>query len=430
MAETTLLIHDLEAAVSPKGSGPLRGKDLGELEIHSPASIAVSGDRITAVGPPHEVLRDFSPGPACETVDGRSKIALPGLVDCHTHAAFLGDRAEEFELRSRGASYEEIHASGGGILSTVEATRAGSEEELAAATERHLSWMLEHGTLTAEVKSGYGLDTETELKMLRAIGGAAQTQPIDLRPTFLGAHTVPAEIADAAEYVDFVVSEVLPEAAPLACAADIFVERGSFEKEEARRYLEACAGYGLALRLHADQFSERGAVPLAVELGARSVDHLEQTGEEGVRILSRSGTAAVLLPSCALYLGLPNPPARSLVDEGAIVALATDLNPGSSFCSSLPIVMNLACSRLNLSPAEALSACTANAAHVLGLNGEVGGISPGYRADILMLDAPDWRYVAYHLGGDSFATKVKSGRILPPVPRSATDHGDSVGVIE
>lgn len=415
MSETTLLVHDLEAAVSPKGSGPLRGRDLGDLEVHSPASIAISGERIAAVGRPKEVLRDFPPGPACETIDGRGKVALPGLVDCHTHAAFLGDRVQEFELRSRGASYEEIHASGGGILSTVEATRAGSEEELRAVTERHLNWMLQHGTTTAEAKSGYGLDGETELKMLRAIRGAAANHPVDVRPTFLGAHTVPAEFADAAEYVEFVVSEVLPEAAPLADAADVFVERGSFEVPEARRYLEACAAHGLALRMHADQFSERGAVPLAVEVGARSVDHLEHTGEEGTLTLSRSGTAAVLLPSCALFLGLPNPPARSLVDEGAIVALATDFNPGSSFCSSLPIAMNLACTRLRLSPAEALSACTANAAHVLGLEGEVGRISPGYRADVLVLDAPDWRYVAYHLGGDHFATKIKSGRVVSPL---------------
>lgn len=414
MSETTLLIHDLEAAVSPGGGGPLRGRDLGDLEVHSPASIAISGDRIAAVGRPKEVLRDFPPGPGCETVDGRGKVALPGLVDCHTHAAFLGDRAGEFELRSRGAGYEEIHASGGGILSTVEATRAGSEEELRTATERHLGWMLDHGTTTAEVKSGYGLDKETELKMLRAIRGAARSHPVKVRPTFLGAHTVPAEFADAAEYIGFVVSEVLPEAAHLASAADIFVERGSFEIPEARRYLEACAGYGLDLRLHADQFSERGAVPLAVELGARSVDHLENTGEEGVRALGGSDTAAVLLPSCALFLGLPDPPARLLVEEGAIVAIATDFNPGSSFCSSLPIVMNLACTRLGLSPAEALCACTANAAYVLGLDGEVGRISPGYLADVLVLDAPDWRYVAYHLGGDHYVDRIKSGQRLAP----------------
>jgi imidazolonepropionase len=411
MAEISLLVHDLEAAVSPKGIGPLRGRDLGELEIHTPASIAISGDRIAAIGPPREVLLSMPPGPDYESVSGRGKVAVPGLVDCHTHAAFLGDRATEFELRSRGASYEELHAAGGGILSTVSATRAGSEEELKSAVERHLGWMLEHGTTTAEVKSGYGLDRETELRMLRTIRGAAQDHPVDVHPTFLGAHTVPREFSGAAEYVEFVVSEVLPEAARLASAADVFLERGSFEAPEARRYLEACADSGLALRLHADQFSERGAIPLAIELGARSVDHLENTGEDGARLLARSGVTAVLLPACGLFLDLPLPPARQLVEEGAIVALASDFNPGSSFCESLPLVMNLGCTRLGLSPAEALSACTANAAHVLGLN-DVGRLAPGHRADVLVLDAPDWRHLAYHLGGDRFAARIKSGCVL------------------
>jgi imidazolonepropionase len=409
MAEISLLIHDLEAAISPKGSGPLRGRDLRELEVHAPASIALAGDRIAAVGPPKEVLRDI--GVDCETVDGRGKSAIPGLVDCHTHAAFLGSRATEFELRSRGASYEELHAAGGGILSTVSATRAGSEEELKSAVERHLGWMFEHGTTTAEVKSGYGLDRETELKSLRAMRAAAEDHPVDVYPSFLGAHTVPQEFSGAAEYVEFVISEVLPEAARYARAADVFLERGSFEVPEARRYLEACADYGLALRLHADQFSERGAIPLAVELGARSADHLETTGEEGARTLARSDVAAVLLPACGLFLDLPLPPARLLVEEGAIVALASDFNPGSSFCESLPLVMSLGCTRLGLSPAEALNACTANAAHVLGMD-DVGRLAPGYRADVLVLDAPDWRHLAYHLGGDRFAARIKSGRLL------------------
>lgn len=411
MAEVSLLIHDLEAAVSPAGTGALRARAFGDLEIHSPASIAVSGDRILAVGSPEEVLREFPPGPESETVDGRGKCAVPGLVDCHTHAAFLGSRAGEFELRSGGAAYEEIHASGGGILSTVRATRAGSETELRAAVEEHLGWMLEHGTTTAEVKSGYGLDHETELKSLRAIRDAAEDHPVDACPTFLGAHTAPPEFSEAGEYIEYVVSVVLPEAAPLAHAADVFVERGSFEVPEARRYLEACREHGLAPRLHADQFSERGAVKLAVELGARSVDHLENTGEEGARVLARSDVAAVLLPACGLFLDLPLPPARLLVERGAIVALATDLNPGSSFCESLPLVMNLGCTRLGLSPAEALVACTVNAAHVLGLT-NVGRLAPGFKADVLVLDTPDWRHLAYHLGGDRFAAKVKAGRLL------------------
>ena len=411
MAEVSLLIHDLAAAVTPEGTGPLRGRAFGGLRIHAPASLAVSGDRIVAIGPPEEVMRDVLPGDEFESLDGRGKVALPGLIDCHTHPAYLGDRAAEFELRSSGAAYEEIHASGGGIRSTVTATRAGSEEDLRSSVERHLGWMLDHGTTTAEAKSGYGLDRETELKSLRAIQDAAQSSPIDVYPTFLGAHTVPPEFDTAAEYVEFVIHEVLPEAAPLARFADVFLERGSFEVPEARRYLTACLGYGLDLRLHADQFSERGAIPLAIELGARSVDHLEATGEGGAHLLAKSDVAAVLLPACGLFLDLPLPPARLLADEGAIVALATDFNPGSSFCESLPLVMNLACTRLGLSPAEALCACTANAAHVLGAE-DVGRLAPGYRADVLLLDAPDWRHIAYHLGGDRFAAKIKSGRVL------------------
>ena len=411
MAEVTLLIHDLAAAVTPVGSGPLRGRKFGALHVHSPASIALAGERIAAVGSPTEILRELPSNTSYESVDGRGRVALPGLVDCHTHAAFLGDRVAEFELRSSGAAYEEIHASGGGIRSTVTVTRAGSEEDLRSSVERHLGWMLEHGTTTAEAKSGYGLDRETELRSLRAIQDAGQSGLVDVYPTFLGAHTVPPEFDSAAEYVEFVIHEVLPEAAHLARSADVFLERGSFETPEAKRYLEACREHGLALRLHADQFSERGAIPLAVELGARSADHLEATGEEGARLLAKSDVAAVLLPACGLFLDLPLPPARLLADEGAIVALATDFNPGSSFCESLPLVMNLACTRLGLSPAETLCACTANAAHVLGLN-DVGRLAPGYKADVLLLDTPDWRHVAYHLGGDRFAAKIKAGRVL------------------
>jgi len=373
--------------------------------------VAISGERVLAVGPPKDVLRDHPPGPECETVDGGGAVALPGLVDCHAHPAFLGDRAAEFELRSAGASYEEIHASGGGILSTVEATRRGGEGDLASAVGRHLGWMLEHGTLTTEAKSGYGLDRETEIKSLRAISEAATGSPLDVSPTFLGAHTVPPEFDSAAEYVEFVISDVLPEAATMARQADVFLERGSFEAPEARRYLAACRERGLGLRLHADQFTERGAIPLAVELGARSVDHLENTGEGGVRLLAESDVAAVLLPACGLFLDLPLPPARQLADGGAIVALATDFNPGSSFTESLSLAMNLACTRLSLSPAEALNACTANAAHVLDLP-EVGRLAPGYRADVLLLDAPDWRYLAYHLGGDRFAAVIKNGKLV------------------
>jgi len=265
--------------------------------------------------------------------------------------------------------------------------------------------MLCAGTTTFEAKSGYGLDRDTELASLRAIrdeGGI---------PTWLGAHAVPPEYDDADAYLDFILTQVLPDAAGLAEAADVFVERGAFDAAQARRYLSACAEAGLALRLHADQFTEQGAVALAIELGARSVDHLEATGAEGVAALGASDVAAVLLPASALFLARPMAPARALVEAGAIVALATDFNPGSAFCESLPLVCSLAATQLKLSPAEALAACTVNAAHVLGRSTRLGRLASGYDADIVLLDAPDWRYLAYHLGGNLVTNVVLRGEL-------------------
>ena len=338
-------------------------------------------------------------------LDGRGRCALPGLVDCHTHACFAGDRVDEFDLRARGAGYEEIHAAGGGILSTVRATRAEGEEGLRDAVEQHGRRMLASGTTTFEAKSGYGLDRETELASLRAIRAAGGV------PTWLGAHAVPPEFDAADAYLDFALREVLPQAAELAEAADVFLERGAFDAGQARRYLEACRAHGLALRVHGDQFTEAGAIPLALELGVRSVDHLEATGPAGVRALARSGVAAVLLPVAALFLGRPAPPARALIDEGAVVALATDFNPGSAFCESLPVVCNLACTQLRMSPGEALAAATVNAAHVLERGDRLGRVAPGFAADLVLLEAPDWRYLAYHLGGGDVAAVVKDGAL-------------------
>ena len=265
--------------------------------------------------------------------------------------------------------------------------------------------MLHAGTTTFESKTGYGLDRDTELASLRAIAAEGGI------PTWLGAHAVPPEFEDADAYLEFGLAEVLPEAARLAEAADVFVERGAFDVAQARRFLEACRDVGLAVRLHADQFTELGAVPLALELGARSVDHLEATGAEGVRALAASDVVGVLLPASALFLGRPMPPARELVDAGAAVALATDFNPGSAFCESLPLCCSLAATQLKLAPAEALSACTVNAAHVLGRADRLGRLAPGCRADVVLLDAPDWRYLAYHLGGDIVARTVVAGEL-------------------
>jgi imidazolonepropionase len=401
---THLLLRDIAQLATPAGAAaPLRGEALGQVDLIQEAFVLCSGETIEAVGR----MRDL---PALDgavlEVECAGLCAVPGLVDCHTHAAFGGDRVDEFSLRAGGANYEELHAAGGGILSTVRATRAAGESGLRAAVERHRSWMFREGTTTFEAKSGYGLDRDTELASLRAIREAGGI------PTWLGAHAVPPEFADADSYLDFALEEVLPEAAELAEAADVFLERGAFDAAEARRYLEACRDAGLALRLHGDQFTESGAIPLAVELGARSVDHLEATGEEGIRTLAASDVVGVLLPASALFLDRPMPSARALVDAGAAVALATDFNPGSAFCESLPLVCSLAATQLHLSPAEALGACTVNAAYVLGRADRIGRLAPGFGADVTLLDAPDWRYLAYHLGGRVVTRTVQRGSLV------------------
>jgi imidazolonepropionase len=400
---TRLLVRDLAQIATPSSAeAPLRGRALREVSVIENGYVLCAGGTIEAIGRMSEL------GPLdgeVDELDGRGLCALPGLVDCHTHPAWGGDRVGEFSLRAGGASYEELHAAGGGILSTVRATRALGDDGLRERVERHAGWMLGHGTTTWEGKSGYGLDRETELASLRAISGSGGC------PTWLGAHAVPPEFDSADAYLDFALAEVLPEAARVAVAADVFLERGAFDAGQARRYLEACRQAGLALRLHGDQFTESGAIPLAIELGARSVDHLEATGSDGARALASSDVTGVLLPASALFLDRPMPPARALVDAGAAIALATDFNPGSAFTTSLPLVCSLACTQLHLAPEEALAAVTTNAAHVLGCAHDRGRLAVGLRADLTLLDAPDWRYLAYQLGGDIVAGVVRDGEV-------------------
>jgi imidazolonepropionase len=400
-----LLIRDLAQVASPAGrDAPLRGTALRDVEVTTDAFVLCEDGRISAVGS----MADLPAlGDDVEELDGSGLSAIPGLVDCHTHACFAGDRVEEFSLRAGGASYEELHARGGGILSTVRATRAASADELAGALAEHVGWMRQAGTTTFEAKSGYGLDHGTELAQLRAVSDAGGVA------TWLGAHTVPPEFTGqgADEYVEFLVEEVLPEAAQVAEAADVFLERGAFDADQARRYLTACRAAGLALRLHGDQFTESGAIPLAIELGARSVDHLEATGKAGAAALAASDVTGVLLPASALFLNRPMPPARALIDAGAAVALATDFNPGSAFCESLPLVCSLAATQLTMAPEEALAACTVNAAHVLDRADRKGRLAPGYDADVVLVDADDWRHLAYHLGGPVVETVIAGGEI-------------------
>jgi imidazolonepropionase len=404
-----LLVRDLVQVATPSGAGtgtgaggPLRGRSLRDVTVIERGYVLCTDGVIEACGR----MADLGPLDGdVEELDGRGLCALPGLVDCHTHPAWGGDRVAEFSLRAAGAGYEELHAAGGGILATVQATRALGEDGLRSRVERHAEWLLRQGTTTWEGKSGYGLDRDTELASLRAVREAGGS------PTWLGAHAVPPEFVDADAYLDFALAEVLPDAARLADAADVFLERGAFDAVRARRYLEACRAAGLALRLHGDQFTESGAVPLAVELGARSVDHLEATSDGGVRALAASDVTGVLLPASALFLDRPTPAACALADAGAALALATDFNPGSSFTTSLPLVCSLACTQLHLAPEEALAAVTVNAAHVLGCAHDRGRIATGLRADLTLIEAPDWRYLAYRLAGDIVAAVVRDGSL-------------------
>jgi imidazolonepropionase len=293
----------------------------------------------------------------------------------------------------------------------VRDTRAASQHDLVTRTRRHLAAMLEHGATTIEVKSGYGLDSATETTMLRAIQEAGWESAVHVVGTCLAAHSVPEDAESADAYIDLCVDQILPEVAEwgLADAVDVFCERGAFDVDQARRYLVAGREHGLALRLHGDQFAEIGAVDLAIELGARSIDHLEATGARGIKKLAASDVVGVVLPTAALTLGRPLPRARALIDGGGLLALATDFNPGSSPCDSLPAVMHLACTQCHLSPAEALSAVTVNAAHVLGVGERAGRLRVGQRADIALLEVPDWRYLAYRLGSEGVKHVIVEG---------------------
>jgi imidazolonepropionase len=338
----------------------------------------------------------------CEIVDARGRVVLPGFVDAHTHLVFAGNRADEFEMRASGATYQQIAASGGGIKSTVRKTRAASEDDLVAAGKRYAEWFLRCGTTTVEAKSGYGLTTEDELKMLRAIRRLDWETPLRYVPTFLGAHTVPDEFTGrAAEYVDLVVNEMLPRVAGegLAEYCDVFCEAGAFSVEESRRILLAAKDLGLGLRVHADQLSLGGGSALAAELGAATADHLEYAGPSQISHLKSANVQPVLLPASVLMLGSTRyPNARAMIDAGLAVVLATDFNPGSSPVASMLLALALASTQMKMTPAEAITAATINAAYSLNRGNEIGSLEPGKRADFVIHDAADYRELPYFAG--------------------------------
>jgi imidazolonepropionase len=354
-------------------------------------------------------------GPVSDTVprlDARGGLVTPGLVDPHTHIVFAGDRSGEYARRATGTSYLEIAAEGGGIAATMRATREADLDTLVALATPRLDRMLSNGVTTAEVKSGYGLDLETELRMLRAIRALDAAHPVELVPTFLGAHTVPPDRKHAA-YLDDVVSRMLPAVAAegLAEFCDVFVERGAFSIAEAERVLTAGLDHGLRPKLHADQLSAGGGAELAGRIGAVSADHLEYTSEAGIEALARAGTVAVLLPGAALFLGADDrAPARRLVDAGVRVALSTDCNPGTCMTDNLLLMLTLGMSRLGLSPREVLEAVTVHAARAIGREDVAGTLQVGRPADLVVFDVPSHRHLPYHFGAPHARLVLKGGR--------------------
>lgn len=409
---STLAIINCSQLVTLGGPArPRVGAEMRELSIINDGALIVRDGCIAAVGLRAEI--EPSIPAACEIVDAGGRIVLPGFVDAHTHPVFAGTRAGEFEMRAAGASYQEIAAAGGGIRSTVQKTRAASEDGLLAAAKRYVAWFLRGGTTTIEAKSGYGLSLTDELKMLRVIRRLNEETALRCVPTFLGAHAVPDEFAGRrSEYLDLIVQEILPAVVSenLAEYCDVFCERGYFGLDESERVLTAARAAGLKLRVHADQLSLSGGAQLAAKLGAATADHLEHTDAAGIAALKAAGVQPVLLPASVLLLGHTRyPDSRAMIDAGLAVVLATDFNPGSSPTPSMLLVLTLAATQMKMMPAEALTAATINAAYAVGRGREIGSLEVGKRADFVIHDTADWRELAYFAGVEHAAEVYVGG---------------------
>jgi imidazolonepropionase len=412
-----LLIHSasqLLTLASP--GGPQRGTTLGDLGLIEHGAIAVQDGQVTMTGPTASVRGQVA---ATQEIDASGQLVMPGFVDPHTHVVFAGQRANEFEQRIAGATYMEIMAAGGGIMSTVRATRRATTDDLVAQTLPRLDAMLAHGTTTAEAKTGYGLNVEDELKMLEAIRRLNAVHPIDLVPTFLGAHAIPTEYQGHAQvFTDLVMEEMLPafapyveETPPLFC--DVFCEDGAFSLAQSRHILERAQELGFGLKIHADEFKPLGGTALAVELGAISADHLVCTPPQEIEALGRSPTIAVALPGTPFGLGHQTyTPARAIIKAGGSLALATDINPGTCYCESMQFIIALACRYMRLTPAEAIAAATINSAHAVGLGEIVGSLEPGKQADILILDVSGYQHLGYRFGSNLVRKVIKRGRVV------------------
>lgn len=416
MPYADLLIHSAQVMATMAGFShrPARGKEMAEIGLLADGAVAMAEGRIVAVGNTAEVAGSCWIGPETRQIDARGKTVLPGFVDPHTHVLYAGSREHEMALKLAGVPYLDILKQGGGILSTVRATTAAADQEIKQQTRRRLDTMLSLGTTTAEVKSGYGLSTAEEIRALRLIKELAEEHPLDLVPTFLGAHAIPRGFSEE-EFTDCVIEEMLPQVARqgLAEFCDVFCEPGVFSVVSSERLLNAARGWGFKLKLHADELEAAGGAELAARIQAASADHLLQISDQGIQAMAEQGVIAVLLPATSFNLAKNSyARARVMIEAGVPVALATDSNPGSSPTESMPLVLTLACLYLQLSPEEAVMAATINAAHAIGRADQVGSLEVGKQADILILDVPNIHYLPYHFGSNPVDTVLKRGQVV------------------
>ncbi len=415
-ADFLLLDAGQMVTVAGNSDHPKRGEELKEIGVITDGAVAARDGVIVAVGTTAELQQSVELIKGAVCIDACGKVVLPGLVDPHTHVIFAGSREHELEMKIKGVPYLEILAAGGGILDTVRSTRAASREELVRVGKKYLYQMLAQGTTTAEAKSGYGLTVEDEVKMLEAVQELQDSHPMDLVPTFLGAHAIPDEYKDNPDgFVDLVIEEMLPviREKGLAEFCDVFCEQGVFSVEQSRRILVKAKEMGFKLKIHADEMIPLGGAELAAELEATSADHLMVVSDQGIKMLAAAPTVAVLLPATTFcVMGEGYAPARRMIEQGVAVALSSDFNPGSSPVNSLQIVMGIACRQLKMTPAEVISAVTINAAHAIGRAASVGSIEVGKKADMVIFDAKDYRYLMYRFGTNLVERVIKSGRLV------------------
>ena len=415
-----MLIHSASQLLTLAG-GPQRGQELGRLGLIPNGAVLIRDEKLVAVGATDELRAAYPDEP---TLDAGDHVVMPGFIDPHTHAIWAGDRAAEFEMRLEGKTYLEIQAAGGGIISTVRATRTATLEKLLDETRPRLWDMFCYGTTTAEAKTGYGLRTAVELRMLQALLALNAEGPLELAITFLGAHAIPPEYKDDSDgYTDLICATMLPileewwpHHAPFLPMpfVDVFCETGAFNLEQSRRILECASGLGFPLKIHSDEFNSLGGTRLAVELGAVSADHLVATSLEDIKALASSSTVAIALPCTPFGLAEKHySPARQILEAGGLLAIATDLNPGTAWCESMQFAIALACRYLGLTPAQAIAAATINAAAAISRAESIGSLEPGKQADLIILKVSDYRHLGYRFGGNLVQTVVKKGRIYP-----------------